>query len=226
MRITFAFLALFFSLSVAAEQDLIDTLRGMETKLGLPDMSLVALSATESTLSWYALNFDDVASFYPDTKTHALQIIRSISGRPYAVRVIKPNADKEVYFFTTRQNAERAVAKVQRMKGYAVATFRDDSVVKKVDLLNTGLCAMQLNFRWQAHGQGRTAEDLLDREFCIEHASNFVAGLINKHGFEKGVGCYYTCGNGPRAKRDRKEYFERYQGHLSRLRNSTSIAQR
>lgn len=226
MRIVFALLTLFLSLSVSAEQDLIDTLRAAETRLGLPDMSLVALSATESTLSWYALNFDDVASFYPKTKTHALQIIRSVSGRPYAVKIVKPNDAEEVYFFATRQAAQRAVSKARRINGYEVVTLRDDRVVKKIDLLNTGLCAMQLNFRWQAHGQGRTAEDLLDREFCIEHASNFVAGLINKHGFEKGVGCYYTCGNGPIAKRNRKEYFERYKRHLDRLTKSTSIAQR
>lgn len=226
MRLLFAFLTLFLSMSVTADQDLIDRLRKMETQLGLPDMSLVALSANESTLSWYALNFDDVASFYPKTKAHALKIIRSVSGRPYAVKIVKPNAGGEVYFFATRQAAQRAVAKARQLKGYSVATHHDKTVVKKIDLLNTGLCAMQLNFRWQAHGQGRTAEDLLDREFCIEHASSFVAGLIKKHGFEKGIGCYYTCGNGPRAKQDRKEYFERYKRHLDRLTSSSSIAQR
>lgn len=226
MRVVFALLIVVYSSAVFADQDLVDRLRKMETQLGLPDMSLVALSATESTLSWYALNFDDIASFYPKSKAHALKIITSVSGRPYAVKIVKPNSNGEVYFFATRQAAQRAVSKAQQLKGYDVVTHRDNTLVRKIDLLNTGLCAMQLNFRWQAHGQGRTAEDLLDREFCIEHGANFLASLIKKHGFEKGVGCYYTCGNGPRAKRDRKEYFERYKRHLDRLTSSAHVAQR
>lgn len=212
--------------SVNADQSLIRELRQAEARYGMPDMSLVALSKTESSLNWFAINFDDGASFYPDTKEQALRIIRNVSQRPYIVRASTNGGTPQVYFFQTLAAAQSAVASANRTDGYRVEPHPDGSVVRKLNLLNTGLCAMQLNFRWQAYKQGRSAKTLLDPKFCIDHAAKFVSGLIKKHGFEKGIGCYYTCGNEAEARRNRAEYFARYSRHFKRLSKSTSLAQR
>lgn len=220
-------LLLLGSLPALAQQDLIDSLRDAEKRYGLPDLTLVALSRNESSLNWFAINFDDVASFYPKTKAHALRIIRSVSGRPYTIRVSKAGKRPEVYFFPTVSSAQRAASKVHQHDDWEIVEHSSGKVVEKLDLLNTGLCAMQLNFRWQAHEQGRSAKTLLDPSFCIEHAAKFVAGLIRKHGFEKGIGCYYTCGRGKEAQQNRREYFARYRRHLDSLASaSPQIAQR
>lgn len=212
--------------SATADQSLIRELREAEARYGMPDMSLVALSQTESSLKWFAINFDDGASFYPETKEQALRIVRNVSNRPYIIRVSKNGGEAQVYFFRSLPEAQRAVTRASRSEEYEVFPHPDGSKVRKLNLLNTGLCAMQLNFRWQAYEQGRSVKQLLDPEFCIDHAAKFVSGLIRKHGFEKGIGCYYTCGKDRNAQRNRAEYFARYNRHFKRLSSSTSLAQR
>lgn len=215
-----------WSLVCSADPTLIAKLHEAERAHGLPVNSLVALSSNESSLKWFAINFDDGASFYPKSKSHAIRIIKNVVKRPWVIKVKKPDEDSEVYFFSTRQLAMQAAQKIKRSDAYDLIPQPDGSNVRKLNLLNTGLCAMQLNFRWQAYEQGRSVDQLLDRDFCIEHGSAFVANLIKKHGFEKGIGCYYTCGNSERARRLRKEYFERYNRHLQRLSRSSQLAQR
>ena len=220
---------LLWSSAAAANQSLIDRLHEAEERHSLPHNSLVALSETESSLNLFAINVDDGASFYPKSKTEALRILRNISNRPFILKVKERESDSnsEVYFFKTERAANQALARItQPNSKFQPVRHPDNSYVRKLNMLNTGLCALQLNYRWQAHGQGRGVNTLLDPDFCINHGAKFLSGLIRQHGFKKGVGCYYTCGKSERAQRDRREYIARYNRHFNRLRNSATVAQR
>lgn len=230
MRWLAAFLASWLLAQPAlADQDLVRRLHQEEREHGLPHNSLVALSLTESDLSWYALNIDG-ASFYPRSKSEALQILQNVGTRPYVVRIKRAAKQKsELYFYRTLHAAKRAARKLKSTPGYPKAIPFDEAEglpYRKLDMLNTGLCALQINYRWHGNREGRTVDKILDREFCIEYGAQFLASLIDKHGFERGVGCYYTCGNNDYQRKARAEYFQRYTRHFSRLNASTDIAQR
>lgn len=222
-------ITLTLSFAVSADQSLIDRLHEAESKYNLPHNSLVALSKTESSMHWFALNIDG-AAFYPETKEKALRIMQHVVQRPYVLKLRSRTneAAAELFFFPSEDHAQRILNRVLAGQTDKEAVRHSDkSYLRRLDLLNTGMCALQLNYRYQAHGQGRGVQTLLDPEFCVNHGAKFFAGLINKHGFgEKGIGCYYTCGSSKRAQRIRRDYFARYSRHLKRLNNSTSLASR
>lgn len=218
---------LFLSTTCKAGQDLVDRLHQAELKYGLPKNSLVALSLTESSLHWFALNIDG-ASFYPKSRQQALSIMRSVIERPY-VMSIKANAESEpeLWFFSTRQAAHKAVSQLGASPHYPeIIPQASGDLFRKLSLMNTGICALQISYRWHARDEGRSVADLLDPNFCIDYGAKYLAGLVRKHGFEKGVGCYYTCSNRSRARREREEYFDRYNRHFTRLNDGHQVATR
>lgn len=211
-----------------SKAELYRILHDAEAEYGLPHNTLVALAYTESSMSPYAINADGV-SFYPQSKGHAIQILRTLNLNPYVIKVKTKDHPKGTnLFFQSAQEANRALEQIRQRNSLGDLTVtplpvKGSDYYRRLNLKNTGLCLLQISNMFHGSNVGRTVNEILDLNFCVSFAANYLKGLVDKHGLKKGVGCYYTCGVTDRAKRARTEYFARFNRHYQRL-NTQSLA--
>lgn len=212
----------------ASKDNLYRYLNQAEARYGLPHNTLVALAYTESSMNPFAINADGV-SFYPDSKDQAVSILKGLNLNPYVIKVKTKEQPSGInYFYSSAEAAARAVESIRSRNAVGdmsvlAMPVGKNTYYRRLDLKNTGLCLLQVSNKYHGVNAGRTVNEILDPTFCVNYGAQFIKQLIEKHGFEKGVGCYYTCGSSNRARKDREEYFQRFNRHFQRL-NAQTLA--
>ena len=190
-------------------------------KHGLAPTLLSTIGAIESSHSPYALNVDE-ESFWPDTPAGALAVLSTIQAKPWVAHIHTPDNTGSLIatraFFPTRGEALSWMAAVnesrlawghtvtQRSDSKGGAPHSDIATLRKIDLANTGLGLMQINYRY--HGFKADYERWLDPHFNAEYAASYLRSLIDEHGSVEAAVRYYCCGG----KGDfQKVYLQRFR---------------
>lgn len=190
-------------------------------KHNIAPLVMLSIAENESRTRSWTLNVDEYP-LYSDSKEEAMHKYRTIMHRPYVVQVDPGPSKKSVgYFFRTRLSAEQGISKIlnsKRASGYPkIIKQSNGEYYRKLNIYNTGVCSMQINYYWNGGPNGLSVPELLEPETCINYAAKFLKSLLDKHSFEKAIGCYYTCGNSKHSKNARKQYYERFARNYNRL---------
>ena len=187
----------------------------VEVKYGLPKKILKAIATVESELHPWTLNIDGIPVFAKD-KVEAVQVLKfAASSHPYGIAYRDKIGNVKSGFYRSSTEAKKAI---KRLSDRGLRPMKiNGSTINKVNAFNSDLCIMQLNYRYHGKTEFLTANEVFNLNKCIDYAGQFLSSLIERHGLDKGIGCYNGCGKKPEAQRVMKQYISKVKSAWEKL---------
>jgi len=185
-----------------------------ENKYKLPKNILKAISIVESkTLPW-TMNIDGVP-VYANSKNQAVTVLKHVARSHRFGIAYKQGERVKSGFYKTEKAAKKALKAKTRLGAKILKINK--RFINKVNPKNSDICLMQVNYRWHGKDNFRSVNEMFDPEKCINYAAKYLSTLINRHGLDKGIGCYNGCGKSKSDQITMKSYIRKVKREWSSI---------